>query len=169
MDEKNKGTRKVHFDSTYQQYPSVPDAAPESNPQEVAGKLEHGVASQYQKFKARSPVEWVESVFPIVEWLRTYDFKEHFLADIIAGLTVAAVVVPQGISYSMLAGMPVQFGLYCSVVPVYAYSVFGTSRQAAVGTSALSSLTFQSVVMPLVNPSGKLRCDFHVKNNLDRF
>jgi len=113
MGEKNKGTRKVHFDSTYQQYPSVPDAAPESNPQEVAGKLEHGVASQYQKFKARSPVEWVESVFPIVEWLRMYDFKEYFLADIIAGLTVAAVVVPQGISYSMLAGMPVQFGLYC--------------------------------------------------------
>jgi len=151
---KPRTAREVHFDSTFQQYPSVPEVEPPSNPNlEAAVRLQRDVAKKHGILKERSPIEWLEAALPIVGWLRKYNFKENIVSDITAGLTVAAVVVPQGISYATLAGMPVEFGLYCSIVPVYAYSIFGTSRQAAVGTSALSSLTFQSVAYPLVNPT----------------
>lgn len=154
---KSRTAREVHFDSTLQRYPCVPEVEPPSNPNlEAAARLQRDVAKKQGILQQRTPVEWVEAALPIVGWIRRYNFKENFVGDITAGLTVAAVVIPQGISYASLAGMPVQFGLYCSIVPVYAYSIFGTSRQAAVGTSALSSLTFQSVAYPLVNPTGKL-------------
>jgi sulfate transporter 4 len=83
-----------------------------------------------------------------------YNFKTNVMSDIIAGLTVTAVIIPQSMSFAKLAGLPVQFGLYSSFVPIYAYSVFGTSRQLAIGTSAVSSLTFNSVMMGL-NPNSK--------------
>jgi sulfate transporter 4 len=90
----------------------------------------------------------------MVKWLRVYYFKANILADIVAGLTVTAVIIPQSMSFAKLAGLPVQFGLYSSFVPIYAYSVFGSSRQMAIGTSAVSSLTFNSVIHA-INPNSK--------------
>lgn len=58
----------------------------------------------------------------------------------IAGLTVGVMIVPQSMSYAKLAGLPVEFGLYSSLVPIYAYALFGSSRQLAVGPVALVSL-----------------------------
>eukprot|EP00957_Ditylum_brightwellii_P013319 1005494-Ditylum_brightwellii.AAC.1 len=57
--------------------------------------------------------------------------------DAIAGLAVGIMIVPQSMSHTKLAGLPVQFRLYSSLVPVYAYAVFGTSQQLAVGPVTL--------------------------------
>ena len=66
--------------------------------------------------------------------------RANLLADVITGVTVGIMIIPQSISYAMLAGLPVQFGLYSSLVPVFVYSLFGSSRQLAVGPVAIVSL-----------------------------
>jgi MFS superfamily sulfate permease-like transporter len=62
--------------------------------------------------------------------------------DLLAGLTTAAVVVPQAVAYASLAGLPVQVGLYVATVPMVAYAPLGTSRPLSVSsTSTISILT----------------------------
>ncbi len=61
--------------------------------------------------------------------------KEWFGADLIAGLTVAAVVIPKAMAYATIAGLPVQVGLYTSFLPMIIYAVLGTSRPLSVSTT----------------------------------
>ncbi|MCA9609467.1 MAG: solute carrier family 26 protein [Myxococcales bacterium] len=79
-------------------------------------------------------------LFPALTWLRGYDASKDLSGDLIAGLTVAVMLIPQGMAYAMLAGLPPVVGLYASVFPQLAYAVFGTSRQLAVGPVAMDSL-----------------------------
>jgi sulfate permease, SulP family len=67
-------------------------------------------------------------------------------ADLSAGITVAAMLVPQSMAYAMLAGLPPQVGLYASTVPLVLYAVIGTSRQLAVGPVAIVSLLTASAL-----------------------
>ncbi len=67
-------------------------------------------------------------------------------ADLAAGVTVAAMLVPQAMAYALLAGLPPQVGLYASTVPLVLYAVFGTSRQLAVGPVAIVSLLTASAL-----------------------
>lgn len=60
--------------------------------------------------------------------------------DLLAGVTVAAMLVPQAMAYALLAGLPPEVGLYSSAVPLVAYALVGTSRQLAVGPVAIVSL-----------------------------
>ena len=76
---------------------------------------------------------------PITAWAPRYD-RRDLRSDIIAGFTVSALLVPQGLAYALLAGLPPQVGLYASIVPVIVYAIFGTSRQLAVGPVAIVSL-----------------------------
>jgi hypothetical protein len=116
--------------------------------------IKKNVAAARVEYQTRSSIEWLETFVPMVKWLRVYNFKANILADVVAGLTVTAVIIPQSMSFAKLAGLPVQFGLYSSFVPIYAYSMFGTSRELAIGTSAVSSLTFHSVIHA-INPNSK--------------
>jgi sulfate permease, SulP family len=50
--------------------------------------------------------------------------------DLVSGGTAAAVVIPQAMAYATIAGLPVQYGLYCALVPMVAYALLGTSRYA---------------------------------------
>lgn len=76
---------------------------------------------------------------PILEWLPRYD--RHALAgDITAGLVVTLMVIPQALAYALLAGLPAIVGLYASILPLFAYALFGTSRTLAIGPMALVSL-----------------------------
>lgn len=77
--------------------------------------------------------------FPILEWLPHYN-SEFFRGDLIAGLTVGVMLIPQGMAYAMLAGMPPIYGLYASIIPLVLYAIFGTSRQLAVGPVAMVAL-----------------------------
>jgi SulP family sulfate permease len=78
-------------------------------------------------------------VFPILSWLPGYK-KEWLTGDISAGLTVGVMLIPQGMAYAMIAGVPPIYGLYASTFPLIIYALFGTSRQLAVGPVAIDSL-----------------------------
>ncbi|MFC5970000.1 SulP family inorganic anion transporter [Halomarina salina] len=80
------------------------------------------------------------TVFPVAQWLPDYD-RSWLRLDLVAGLTVTASVIPEGMAYATLAGLPPQTGLYAALLAVVAYTLFGTSRQVIVGpTSALAIL-----------------------------
>ena len=57
-----------------------------------------------------------EEIVPFIAWLRRYN-RHHFKADLFAGLTVAVVALPQSMAYAYIAGLPVRYGLYASIVP----------------------------------------------------
>ncbi len=77
--------------------------------------------------------------FPILSWMATYN-RSHLYGDLIAGVTVGIMLVPQGMAYAMIAGMPPIYGLYAALVPQVVYALTGTSRQLAVGPVAMDSL-----------------------------
>ena len=66
--------------------------------------------------------------------------KSYFKNDLIAGTTVAVLLIPQGMAYAMIAGLPPIYGLYAALVPQIIYAFLGTSRQLAVGPVAMDSL-----------------------------
>jgi SulP family sulfate permease len=78
-------------------------------------------------------------LFPIVEWLPRYS-RRDFAGDLPAGLTIGAMLIPQGMAYALLAGLPPQMGLYASILPLVVYALLGRSRQLGVGPTAISSL-----------------------------
>ncbi|XP_074594141.1 solute carrier family 26 member 6-like isoform X2 [Brevipalpus obovatus] len=84
--------------------------------------------------------------FPILSWLREYDFKNDLIADLMAGLTVSALHVPQGMAYGLLAGVSPISGLYVSFFPVIVYAIMGTSRHSSIGTFAVASIMTQNVI-----------------------
>ncbi|WP_206208132.1 SulP family inorganic anion transporter [Wenyingzhuangia fucanilytica] len=77
---------------------------------------------------------------PILEWLPKYNVKENLKADVIGGLTVGIVLIPQGIAYALIAGLPPIYGLYTALLPQLMYLLFGTSQRVAVGPVAMDSL-----------------------------
>ncbi|HFE47657.1 MAG TPA: sodium-independent anion transporter, partial [Nannocystis exedens] len=81
----------------------------------------------------------LRNALPILSWLPNYR-RAALRGDIIAGLTTAVMLIPQGMAYAMLAGLPPIVGLYASVTPLIAYALFGTSRELAVGPVAMDSL-----------------------------
>lgn len=84
-------------------------------------------------------------LIPSVEWIKNYD-KKWLSGDISAGLTVGVMLIPQGMAYSMLAGLPPIYGLYAVTIPLIIYALLGTSRQLAVGPVAMVSLLIASGV-----------------------
>ena len=80
-----------------------------------------------------------ESYFPIVSWIKSYSKKE-LKSDFAAGLTVGVMLIPQGMAYAMIAGLPPVYGLYAALFPQVVYAFMGTSRQLAVGPVAMDSL-----------------------------
>src|SRR6056300_145722 len=76
---------------------------------------------------------------PILQWLPNYK-KAHLSGDLSAGLTVGIILIPQGMAYAMLAGLPPVFGLYASLIPQVIYALLGTSRQLSVAPVAMDSL-----------------------------
>jgi SulP family sulfate permease len=72
-------------------------------------------------------------------WIRNYG-RGDLRGDLVAGLTVAIMLVPQGMAYAALAGLPPVVGLYASTVPLLVYALFGSSRELSVGPVAIDSL-----------------------------
>jgi len=81
----------------------------------------------------------IRTFIPIFGWLPKYK-RSYFRGDLLAGLTVGVMLIPQGMAYGLLAGLPPIYGLYASIIPLFLYSFFGTSRQLSVGPVALVSL-----------------------------
>jgi len=76
---------------------------------------------------------------PVFDWLPGYD-RANLKGDLVAGLTVGAMLIPQSMGYALLAGLPPQVGLYSAVLPLVIYAAIGGSRQLGVGPTAISSL-----------------------------
>lgn len=81
----------------------------------------------------------LKKYFPILEWGREYR-PTTFVNDGIAAIIVTIMLIPQSLAYALLAGLPPQIGLYASILPLFAYAIFGTSRTLAVGPVAVISL-----------------------------
>lgn len=90
----------------------------------------------------------LKKLIPILTWLPNYK-KSQFKGDVVAGVTVATVLIPQGIAYALIAGLPPIYGLYAALVPQLMYAIFGSSRQVAVGPVAMDSLIVATGVSTL--------------------
>ncbi|KAL8257651.1 hypothetical protein R6Q59_029692 [Mikania micrantha] len=101
-------------------------------------------------------IDWIEMFIPCSRWIRTYNWREYLQPDLVSGITVGIMLVPQqSMSYAKLAGLQPIYGLYTGLVPVFVYSIFGSSRQLAVGPVALVSLLVSNV-LGNIDSSGEL-------------
>ena len=81
----------------------------------------------------------MQKFFPFLQWLSNYK-KVNFSKDVVAGLTVGIVLVPQAMAYAMIAGLPPVYGLYAAIFPLLVYMFLGTSKNLAIGPVAMDSL-----------------------------
>ena len=96
---------------------------------------------------------------PLPDWLVAYR-TDWLRPDIVAGLTTGAVIIPKAMAYAMMAGLPVQVGLYTALVPMVIYAVLGTSRVLSISTTTtLAILTAAQLAkaVPNGNPAALLR------------
>lgn len=89
------------------------------------------------------------SFLPILRWLPELRQPGAIRADLLAGLTGAIVVLPQGVAFATLAGMPPQYGLYSAMVPCLIAALFGSSRLMVTGPANAISLMTMSLIVPL--------------------
>ena len=87
-------------------------------------------------------------VFPFLAWFKGYDAGK-FRIDLLAGITVALVLIPQSMAYAQLAGLPAYYGLYAAFLPPMVAALFGSSRQLATGPVAVVSLMSAASLAPL--------------------
>jgi len=92
---------------------------------------------------------------PFLDWIKQYDLREDLKGDVTAGVIVAIMLIPQGMAYAMLAGLPPVMGLYASTIPLILYALFGTSRQLSVGPVAMVSLLIYTGVSGLAEPGSE--------------
>lgn len=90
--------------------------------------------------------------FPFLSWIKEYN-RSFLFKDLIAGITVGVMLIPQGMAYALIAGLPPVYGLYAALVPNFIYAFTGSSRKLAVGPVALDSLIVASslAAMKLAN------------------
>ncbi|ODV97924.1 hypothetical protein PACTADRAFT_36664 [Pachysolen tannophilus NRRL Y-2460] len=93
----------------------------------------------------RKVKNYILSLFPILKWILHYN-RQWFYGDIIAGITVGCVLVPQSMSYATLAGLPSEYGLYSSFVGVFIYCFFATSKDVSIGPVAVMSMQISKVI-----------------------
>lgn len=90
----------------------------------------------------------ISKLFPVLFWLKSYQ-KSDLNSDLFAGIITAILLIPQGIAYAMLAGLPVQLGLYASLLPPVIYALFGTSRTLSVGPVSIAAIMIASALSAL--------------------
>eukprot|EP01114_Cavostelium_apophysatum_P020957 TRINITY_DN7175_c0_g1_i1.p1 TRINITY_DN7175_c0_g1~~TRINITY_DN7175_c0_g1_i1.p1 ORF type:complete len:860 (+),score=253.65 TRINITY_DN7175_c0_g1_i1:122-2701(+) len=92
--------------------------------------------------------ELVNHYIPITKWLAEYKL-EYLRGDIIAGLSIGIMVIPQGMAYALLAGLPPQYGLYSAFFPPIVYAIFGSSTFMGISSEAISSLLIGEAIKEL--------------------
>ncbi|MEA5480538.1 sulfate permease [Pseudanabaena galeata UHCC 0370] len=97
-------------------------------------------------------INQLQQYIPALNWLKNYQSK-HLFGDITAGIIVTSLLIPQGMAYALLAGLPPQIGLYASILPAIIYPLLGTSKVLAVGPVAVDSLMVAAAIAKL-SPQG---------------
>lgn len=92
--------------------------------------------------------------FPILTWLPHYH-RRLLGADMLAGLIVTVMVIPQSLAYALLAGLPAVVGLYASILPQLVYTLMGTSRTLAVGPVAIIALMTGAALSAVAQPGSE--------------
>jgi len=95
----------------------------------------------------------LRAALPVTEWLPTYD-RSWLRTDVVAGLTVSAAVIPGGLAYASLAGMPPQTGLYAALLGALSYVFFASSREVIVGPTSPLAILLLAGVGPVATASG---------------
>ncbi|KXO78134.1 sulfate transporter [Acinetobacter venetianus] len=90
----------------------------------------------------------ISNIFPAIQWLKHYQYNS-FKADLIAALIVLAMLVPQGMAYAMLAGLPPVMGIYASILPMIIYAFTGSSTTLSIGPVAIISMMVFATLNPL--------------------
>ncbi|XP_017779233.1 PREDICTED: solute carrier family 26 member 10-like isoform X1 [Nicrophorus vespilloides] len=126
------GTNRYDYDNLNE------DGAYEKPKLDVKGKL--------RKSLKCNPLTILYSLIPVLEWLPKYEWKKNISYDILSGITVAIMHIPQGMAYGLLGNVPAITGLYMAFFPVLIYFVFGTSRHVSIGTFAIVCLMTGKVV-----------------------
>jgi len=93
---------------------------------------------------------YINRAFPLLEYLKKYN-REAFRGDLAAGITVGIMLIPQGMAYALIAGLPPEYGLYAALVPLVIYAFMGTSRHLSVGPVALVALLVAAAISPLAD------------------
>jgi SulP family sulfate permease len=94
---------------------------------------------------------WLYKVFPFLRWWPMVD-KQTTRADVIAGLTGAIIVLPQGVAFATIAGLPPEYGLYAAMIPAIIGALFGSSWHLVSGPTTAISIVIFSSVSPLAEP-----------------
>ncbi|KAI5965695.1 SUL2 [Candida pseudojiufengensis] len=142
-DEHVKSQHEFHPEnSSHQNHQSGSIYVPAYDEEEVT------VKEWFEKVFAH-PLQFIKnyliSLFPILKWISHYNYKWLY-GDLVAGITVGVVLVPQSMSYAQLAGLEPQYGLYSSFVGVFIYSFFATSKDVSIGPVAVMSLQVSKVI-----------------------
>src|SRR5271170_3114854 len=87
----------------------------------------------------------ISRFIPITTWLSECSPR----ADIVAGVALAGLLVPEGMAYAGIAGVPPQMGLYAAMLGMFVYAIFGTSRQLAVTSTSSSAAMLAALVAPI--------------------
>lgn len=127
--------------------------------QELTGSVRETVLPHARRFPtvkdkgslSKTVISFLHAIFPIFCWCRNYK-ATNFKNDLLAGLTLASLCIPQSIGYATLAKLDPQYGLYTSVIPPLIYAVMGTSRDIAIGPVAVVSLLLSSMIPKLEDP-----------------
>lgn len=100
----------------------------------------HLIGSRSQTYESNNKcVSVIKKYLPITQWLPHYSCHK-LQCDIIAGITVGLMVIPQGIAYAAIAGLGPVYGLYCAFMGCFVYCIFGTSKDISIGPTAIMSL-----------------------------
>src|ERR1035437_1944059 len=106
--------------------------------------------------RVTSVLPWYCRLIPALDSLRRYKLHDA-RADLVAGLTVAAVAVPQAMAYAMVAGVPAEYGLYTAIVMTAVGAVFDSSRQLINGPTNAISIAVLSATASVAGPEEKLQ------------
>ena len=87
--------------------------------------------------------------FPIASWLKGYDWSKLFVADLIAAVSVAALLIPESMGYASVAGVPAQYGLYAAPLALIGYAMFGGSKLLVFGAAGSTAAVSATVVSGL--------------------
>ncbi|XP_043934381.1 solute carrier family 26 member 6-like [Protopterus annectens] len=111
--------------------------------------LRKGFKSCYTPCSGRKAKGLLLKFFPVFYWLPRYPFRDLLLGDVISGISVGIIQLPQGLAYALLAAVPPVHGLYSAFIPVLMYFLLGTSRNISIGGFAVLSVMIGSVVEEL--------------------